>query len=155
MNCNDCNKENQSRTVHVYGAGLAGCEAAYQLALRGIRVNLFEMKPEKYTPAHHSPAFAELVCSNSLRSDCATNAVGLLKEEMRRLGSLIMEAADATRVPAGSALAVDRTLFSAYITDRICNHPNINVIRKEAESVPNDTVSVIATGPLTSDAMAA
>ena len=155
MNCNDCNKENQSRTVHVYGAGLAGCEAAYQLALRGIRVNLFEMKPEKYTPAHHSPAFAELVCSNSLRSDCTTNAVGLLKEEMRRLGSLIMEAADATRVPAGSALAVDRTLFSAYITDRICNHPNINVIRKEAESVPNDTVSVIATGPLTSDAMAA
>ena len=139
--------------IHVYGAGLAGCEAAWQIAERGIKVRLFEMKPEKYTPAHHSPDFAELVCSNSLRSDSVTNAVGLLKEEMRRLGSLIMEAADATRVPAGSALAVDRTLFSDYITEKIRNCPNIEVVEEEAESVVDGKVSVIATGPLTSDKM--
>ena len=107
------------KTVNVFGAGLAGCEAAWQIARRGINVRLFEMKPEKYTPAHHSRDFAELVCSNSLRSDSTTNAVGLLKEELRRMGSLIMEAADATRVPAGSALAVDRDKFSAYITQNI------------------------------------
>ena len=100
----------------VIGAGLAGCEAAWQLAKRGVQVTLIEMKPEKYTPAHHSAGFAELVCSNSLRSDQLTNAVGLLKEEMRQLGSLIMQAADATRVPAGGALAVDREAFSASIT---------------------------------------
>ena len=99
------------KTVNVYGAGLAGSEAAWQLAKRGIKVRLYEMKPKSFTPAHHSEGFAELVCSNSLRSDSTTNAVGLLKEELRRLGSLIMEAADATRVPAGSALAVDRDLF--------------------------------------------
>ena len=103
--------------VTIYGAGLAGCEAAWQAVRRGARVKLYEMKPEKYTPAHHSPTFAELVCSNSLRSDSLANAVGLLKEELRRMGSLIMEAADATRVPAGSALAVDRELFSSYITE--------------------------------------
>ena len=141
------------KKIYVYGAGLAGCEAAWQIAERGISVRLFEMKPEKYTPAHHSPDFAELVCSNSLRSDSVTNAVGLLKEELTRMGSLIMEAAHATRVPAGSALAVDRTLFSRYVTDKIRNHPNIEVVPHEVQSV-EDTVTVIATGPLTSDAMA-
>ena len=107
--------------VNIYGAGLAGCEAAWQAVRQGAAVRLFEMKPEKFTPAHHSEKFSELVCSNSLRSDSVTNAVGLLKEELRRMGSLIMEAADATRVPAGSALAVDRELFSEYVTDKIKN----------------------------------
>ena len=110
--------------LRIYGAGLAGCEAAWQAAERGVKVELYEMKPERYTPAHHSPQFAELVCSNSLRSDRVTNAVGLLKEELHRMGSLIMEAAYATRVPAGSALAVDRNLFSEYVTDKIKNHKN-------------------------------
>ena len=142
------------KNIHVYGAGLAGCEAAWQIAERGIPVRLFEMKPEKYTPAHHSPDFAELVCSNSLRSDSVTNAVGLLKEELTRMGSLIMEAAHATRVPAGSALAVDRTLFSQYITEKIKNHKNIEIVPFEVSRVEEDTVTVIATGPLTSDAMA-
>ncbi len=140
--------------INIYGAGLAGCEAAWQAAQRGIRVRLFEMKPQKYTPAHHSPEFAELVCSNSLRSDSLSNAVGLLKEEMRRMGSLIMEAADGTRVPAGSALAVDRRLFSEYITKKLCEHPNVEVVPCEADCVEEDTVTVIATGPLTSDPMA-
>ncbi len=141
-------------TVHIFGAGLAGCEAAWQAAERGVQVRLYEMKPQKYTPAHHVPTFAELVCSNSLRSDSTANAVGLLKEEMRRLGSLIMEAADATRVPAGSALAVDRLKFSQYITDKITAHPLIEVVEAEADRVLDDAVTVIATGPLTSDAMA-
>ena len=105
--------------INVLGAGLAGCEAAWQIAERGIKVRLYEMKPIKYTPAHHSEKFAELVCSNSLRSDRVTNAVGLLKEELSRMGSLIMEAAYATRVPAGSALAVDRNLFSDYVTEKV------------------------------------
>ncbi len=140
--------------INVLGAGLAGCEAAWQAAERGVKVKLFEMKPHKMTPAHHSNGFAELVCSNSLRSDCVSNAVGLLKEEMRRFDSLIMQAADATRVPAGSALAVDRTQFSQYITDRIRNHPNIEVIEEEVSSLEEGVVTVIATGPLTSDAMA-
>ena len=140
--------------INVYGAGLAGCEAAWQAANRGVKVRLFEMKPHKYTPAHHTEGFAELVCSNSLRSDSMANAVGVLKEEMRRFGSLIMEAADATRVPAGSALAVDRTLFSDYITEKIKNHPNIEVVSAEADHVEEDTVTVIATGPLTSEPMA-
>ncbi len=142
------------KKITVYGAGLAGCEAAYQAAKRGIKVDLVEMKPEKYTPAHTSPLFAELVCSNSLRADSVTNAVGLLKEELRRMGSLIMEAADATRVPAGGALAVDRVKFSEYITERINSNPNITVIAREADSVNADEVSVIATGPLTSSPMA-
>lgn len=142
-------------SVHIYGAGLAGCEAAWQAAKRGVRVKLYEMKPQKYTPAHHAPTFAELVCSNSLRSDSLSNAVGLLKEEMRRLGSLIMQAADATRVPAGSALAVDRKLFSQYITDRITSHPNIEVVEAEMDRLNEKNVTVIATGPLTSDALAA
>lgn len=142
-------------TIAVYGAGLAGCEAAWQAANLGARVKLYEMKPHKYTPAHHTPGFAELVCSNSLRSDSVTNAVGLLKEEMSRLGSLIMEAARATRVPAGSALAVDRTAFSDYITEKIRNHPLIEVIDREMSAVEEGQITVIATGPLTSDAMAA
>ena len=142
------------KTIHVYGAGLAGCEAAWQASKLGACVKLFEMKPQKYTPAHHTPGFAELVCSNSLRSDCVSNAVGLLKEEMRRMGSLIMEAADATRVPAGSALAVDRELFSKYITDKIHACPNIEIVNEEVDHVEDDVITVIATGPLTSDAMA-
>ena len=142
------------KEVNVIGAGLAGCEAAWQIAKRGVRVNLYEMKPLKFTPAHHSPKLAELVCSNSLRSDRVTNGVGLLKEEMSRLGSLIMEAAYATRVPAGSALAVDRELFSDYITDKIKNHPLINFVEKEIDSVSDDTITVIASGPLTSESMA-
>lgn len=141
-------------TITVYGAGLAGCEAAYQAARSGVSVRLIEMKPEKYTPAHHSEQFAELVCSNSLRSDSLANAVGLLKEEMRRMGSLVMEAADATRVPAGSALAVDRDRFSAYITEKIKTHPDIECVSAEADGVREEEVSVIATGPLTSDKMA-
>ncbi|MBE6662735.1 MAG: methylenetetrahydrofolate--tRNA-(uracil(54)-C(5))-methyltransferase (FADH(2)-oxidizing) TrmFO, partial [Ruminococcaceae bacterium] len=140
--------------VRVYGAGLAGCEAAWQIAERGVKVELYEMKPEKYTPAHHSPDFAELVCSNSLRSDRVTNAVGLLKEELSRMGSLIMEAAYATRVPAGSALAVDRHLFSEYVTEKIKKHPNIDIIPVEVYTIEEDTVTVVATGPLTSDKMA-
>ena len=143
-----------SERIEIFGAGLAGCEAAWQAASRGVSVRLYEMKPQKYTPAHHTPTYAELVCSNSLRSDSTANAVGLLKEEMRRLGSLIMEAADATRVPAGSALAVDRVLFSEYITEKIKNHPLIEVIEEEVSAVKPDTVTVIATGPLTSDPMA-
>ncbi|MBE6536194.1 MAG: methylenetetrahydrofolate--tRNA-(uracil(54)-C(5))-methyltransferase (FADH(2)-oxidizing) TrmFO [Ruminococcaceae bacterium] len=142
------------KTVNVFGAGLAGCEAAWQIAKRGIKVRLYEMKPEKYTPAHHSKNFAELVCSNSLRSDSTTNAVGLLKEELRRMGSLIMEAADATRVPAGSALAVDRDKFSAYITKKIRENENITVVSGEVTELIEGEITVIATGPLTSDAFA-
>ena len=138
----------------VIGAGLAGCEAAWQLARRGVPTTLIEMKPEKYTPAHHHAGFAELVCSNSLRSDQLTNAVGLLKEEMRQLGSLVMRAADATRVPAGGALAVDREAFSQYITDAVSGHPLITVERAEVTQLPARN-AIIATGPLTSDALAA
>ena len=140
------------KKITVCGAGLAGCEAAWQAAERGVRVKLIEMKPQKYTPAHHSPKFAELVCSNSLRSDALSNAVGLLKEELRRMGSLIMEAAENAKVPAGSALAVDRELFSEYITNKINNHPLIEVVSQEATSV-DDGITIIATGPLTSDPM--
>ena len=142
------------RTVHVYGAGLAGCEAAWQIAGRGTAVVLHEMKPNKFSPAHHSENFAELVCSNSFRSDSVINAVGLLKEELTRLGSLIMEAAHATKVPAGSALAVDRVLFSEYITKKIKDHPLIQVVEEETVSVPDQQLTVIATGPLTSEPMA-
>ncbi len=140
--------------VLVIGAGLAGCECAWQLARRGIQVRLMEMKPHRMSPAHVSPNFAELVCSNSLRSDELTNAVGLLKEELRRMGSLIMESAEANRVAAGGALAVDREGFSAYITERIRNHPNITVIDEEATSIPETGEVIIASGPLTSDALA-
>ncbi len=137
----------------VVGAGLAGAEAAWQLASRGIPVTIVEMKPVKYTPAHHAPGMAELCCSNSLRSDRLVNAVGLLKEEMRLLGSLVMKAADATRVPAGGALAVDREGFSKYITDALENHPLVTVERREASEIP-DGPAIIATGPLTGDALA-
>ena len=140
-------------TVTVIGAGLAGCEAAWQLAKRNIPVTLVEMKPEKSSPAHVSPLFAELVCSNSLRSDDLSNAVGLLKEEMRRLGSLIMESADLSKVPAGGALAVDRESFSGYITEKIESNPLITVEHREADSVPEGQV-IIASGPLSSDAIA-
>jgi len=139
--------------VTVIGAGLAGCEAAWQLAKRGIPVRLVEMKPEKMSPAHVSPDFAELVCSNSLRSDELTNAVGLLKEELRLLGSLIMECADASRVAAGGALAVDRGGFSRMVTEKIKSSKNIEIIYGEAADIPDGEV-IIATGPLTSDAMA-
>ena len=142
------------KIINVIGAGLAGCEAAWQAAERGIKVELWEMKPEKKSPAHHSDTFAELVCSNSLRSNDVTSGVGLLKEELRRMGSLIMEAADATQVAAGGALAVDRKLFSEYITNKVINHPNITVHYEEVTEIPTDAVTVIATGPLTSDAMA-
>ncbi len=139
--------------VTVVGAGLAGCEAAWQLAERGIEVTLWEMKPEKRSPAHVSDSFAELVCSNSLRSDELSNAVGLLKEEMRRLGSVIMSCADAHRVPAGGALAVDREGFSKDVTERIKAHPNITVRSGEVTKIPEGRV-IIATGPLTEGAMA-
>ena len=140
--------------VTVIGAGLAGSECAWQLANRGIPVRLVEMKPNKMTPAHVSPDFGELVCSNSLRSDELTNAVGLLKEELRRLGSLIMLSADRNRVAAGGALAVDREGFARTITEKIKSHPNIEVISAEATEIPAEGVVVLATGPLTSDAMA-
>ena len=138
--------------VKVIGAGLAGCEAAWQLAQRGIDVALYEMKPQRMTPAHHSPDFAELVCSNSLRGDRLENAVGLLKEELRRCGSLILACAEATRVEAGGCLAVDRGGFSKMVTEKIRNHPNIRVIPEEVTEVPEGPV-IIATGPLTSDAL--
>ena len=138
--------------VKVIGAGLAGSEAAWQLANRGVQVELIEMKPHKMTPAHHSEHFGELVCSNSLRGDRLENAVGLLKEELRRLDSLIIACADATRVEAGGCLAVDRQGFSVMVTEKIRNHPNITVISEEVVTVPDGPV-IIATGPLTSDAM--
>ena len=144
---------NNTQTVTVVGAGLAGSEAAWQLAERGIHVRLYEMKPEKMTPAHHSPNFAELVCSNSLRSDELTNAVGLLKEELRELGSLVMRCADAHRVAAGGALAVDREGFSAAVTEAISSHPNIEVIAEEVTDIPAGEV-IVASGPLTSDVLA-
>lgn len=139
--------------INVIGAGLAGSEAAWQAARLGVPVRLYEMKPEKRTPAHSYSGFAELVCSNSLRSLQLSNAIGLLKEELRRLGSLIMEAADANTVPAGAALAVDRYAFSDYITDKIKSHPLIEVISCEVTEIP-DGITVVASGPLTSDALA-
>ena len=140
--------------IKVIGAGLAGCEAAYAAARLGVKVELHEMKPHKHSPAHHTDGFAELVCSNSLRSNDLTNAVGLLKAELSALGSLVMEAAYATEVPAGSALAVNRELFSEYITEKIKNHPNITVIEGEVTEIPEDGICVIASGPLTSEALA-
>ena len=140
--------------VTVVGAGLAGAEAAYRLLSRGYPVTLYEMKPVKRTPAHKGDGFAELVCSNSLRSDRTVNAVGLLKEEMRALGSLVMEAADATRVPAGGALAVDREGFSAYVTDKLRSFPNLTVVTGELTALPASP-AIVATGPLTSDALSA
>ncbi len=140
--------------VRVIGAGLAGCEAAWQLAKRGVETELYEMKPVKKTPAHKSDMFAELVCSNSFKAARINSAAGLLKEEMRRMGSLLMECADQCTVPAGGALAVDRTLFSAMVTEKIKNSDNIIVVEKEISKLPEDGINVIATGPLTSDELA-
>jgi methylenetetrahydrofolate--tRNA-(uracil-5-)-methyltransferase len=142
------------KNITIIGAGLAGCEAAWQAANRGIAVTLHEMKPEKFSPAHHMPGLAELVCSNSLRGDSLENAVGLLKEELRRCGSLVMEAAEATRVPAGGALAVDRQRFSDYVTRKISSHPLITLKHGEVSELPSEGIVVIASGPLTSDALA-
>ena len=138
--------------INIIGAGLAGSEAAWQAVSLGVPVRLYEMKPSKYSPAHHSPGFAELVCSNSLRSNMLANAVGVLKEEMRLLGSLVIEAAYASEVPAGSALAVDRDLFSGFITERLRNHPLVEVIEGEVTEIP-DGITVVASGPLTSEAL--
>ena len=142
--------------IIIVGAGMAGAEAAWQAASRGIAVDLYEMRPVKNTPAHKTDLFAELVCSNSLRGAGLENAVGVLKEEMRRLGSIIMEAADATKVPAGGALAVDRLGFSRYITDKVSSHPLINVIHKELTEIPYEegAVTIVASGPLTDGALA-
>ena len=140
--------------VTVIGAGLAGSECAWQLARRGVSVTLCEMKPHKRTPAHHTDDFAELVCSNSLRSDQLENAVGLLKEEMRRLGSLILACADETRVEAGGALAVDRHGFARLVTERLRGHPNVTVVDGEVTELPTEGTVVVTTGPLTSDALA-
>ena len=140
--------------VKVIGAGLAGCEAVWQLVNEGIEVELYEMKPKKFSPAHSNNGFAELVCSNSLKADRIENACGLLKEEMRLFGSIMMEAADIARVPAGGALAVDRDVFSEYITDKIKNHPLVTVVNDEVTEINTDEYTIIATGPLTSDALA-
>ena len=140
-------------TVIVIGAGLTGSEAAWQLAKQGIYVKLYEMRPGQMTPAHHTPHFAELVCSNSLRSNQLTNGVGLLKEEMRRFDSLIIRIADETQVPAGGALAVDRENFSKQVTEVLSNHPNIEIVRKELKEIPSEGYVIIATGPLTSKAL--
>ena len=144
---------NDKPVIKIIGAGLAGCEAAWQAANLGCNVVLYEMKPHKFSPAHHSENFAELVCSNSLRSNQLSNAVGLLKEELKILNSLIIEAAYATEVPAGSALAVNREDFSKYITDKISNHPNIKVVREEVTEITNDIVTIVASGPLTSPSL--
>ncbi|MGE5614479.1 MAG: methylenetetrahydrofolate--tRNA-(uracil(54)-C(5))-methyltransferase (FADH(2)-oxidizing) TrmFO [Bacillota bacterium] len=141
------------RFINVIGAGLAGCEAAWQAAMMGIEVRLYEMKPLKYTPAHNLETYAELVCSNSLKSDRLENASGLLKEEMRRMGSLIIKCADEARLPAGAALAVDRILFSKAVTSEILKHPGITVINEEVTMLPDDGITIIATGPLTTDAL--
>lgn len=142
------------RPVTVIGAGLAGSELALQLAHRGFEVRLIEQKPTRRTLAQHSDDFCELVCSNSLRGAAVTNAVGLLKEELRRLGSFVMQAADATRVPAGGALAVDRQRFARWMTERLREHPNIQVIEQQVEHLPAERPLVVATGPLTGDALA-
>ncbi|MDP4171208.1 MAG: FADH(2)-oxidizing methylenetetrahydrofolate--tRNA-(uracil(54)-C(5))-methyltransferase TrmFO, partial [Bacillota bacterium] len=138
--------------INVIGAGLAGSEAAWQIANKGIKVRLYEMRPVKQTPAHHTDKFAELVCSNSLRANTLTNAVGVLKEEMRMLNSVIMAAADACSVPAGGALAVDRHEFAAKVTDLVRNHENVTVMNEEVTEIPEGP-TVIATGPLTSEAL--
>ena len=143
--------------VNVIGAGLAGSEAAWQLAQRGVKVSLYDMKPKKMSKAHKNTSFAELVCSNSFRSDDYNcNAVGLLHQEMRQVNSLIMESADINKVPAGGALAVDRDGFAAYITDKLKSHPLITIYEEEITTVPdaNDEITIIATGPLTSDSLA-
>jgi methylenetetrahydrofolate--tRNA-(uracil-5-)-methyltransferase len=141
--------------IYVIGGGLAGTEAAYQIARRGVPVRLYEMRPQRATPAHHTDLLGELVCSNSLKGDTLTSAHGLLKAEMRRLDSLALRAADACRVPAGSALAVDREQFARYLTEAITRHPNITLIREEMAALPAESLTIVATGPLTSAALAA
>ena len=143
----------QPPAITIVGAGLAGSEAAWQAVKRGVKVRLFEMRPKKPTPAHRSGDFAELVCSNSFRSTALENAVGLLKEEMRRLGSLIISCADETKVPAGGALAVDRTLFARSVTEKLAGHPLVEIVRREVNDIPDDDMVILATGPLTADAM--
>ncbi len=140
--------------ITVIGAGLAGCEAAWRAANMGVAVTLYEMKPTKFSPAHANPGLAELVCSNSLRAESTENASGILKREMETLDSIIIAAAHQTRVPAGSALAVDRERFSSAITERLSAHPAVTVVRQEITSLPDDAPTVVATGPLTSDALA-
>jgi methylenetetrahydrofolate--tRNA-(uracil-5-)-methyltransferase len=148
-------KLNQTAHINIIGAGLAGCEAAFQIAGQGISVCLYEMRPERTTPVHETSLPAELVCSNSLGSDSPDSAPGLLKHEMRRLNSLVMQAADAVRVPAGQALAVDRLRFSNYIQDKLSSFSNIRIITREFTEIPEDGLTIVATGPLTSDSLAA
>src|SRR5881409_2906252 len=136
--------------ITVIGGGLAGCEAAWQIARHGENVRLYEMRPVRPTPAHRTDRLAEIVCSNSLKSDQPYNASWLLKEELRRLGSILIQVADAVRVPAGSALAVDRERFAARVTEIISSEPNVNLIREEAPEIPNDGIVIVASGPLTS-----
>src|SRR5919106_2234624 len=144
-----------SHRVTIVGGGLAGCEAAWQLARRGVGVDLHEMRPVRTTPVHQTDQLAELVCSNSLRGNSLDQAAGLLKEEMRRMGSLVIRVADEVRVPAGSALAVDRGLFSRKITEAVAALPEVRVHRAEVPRIPEAPVTIVATGPLTSDALAA
>ncbi len=141
------------KEIIVIGGGLAGCEAAYQIAKRGIRVKLYEMKPIKFSPAHSNENMAEIVCSNSFKSNNLTNACGLLKEELRKLDSLLIKCADATKVPAGQALAVDREKFAEMVSNEIKANPNIEVINEEVSKIDDDKITIIATGPLTSDAL--
>src|SRR5215831_13253736 len=140
-------------SINIIGGGLAGVEAAWQAANAGAQVRLFEMRPVRQTPAHRTDKLAEIVCSNSLKSDEPGTASYLLKEELRRGGSLVMEAASATRVPAGAALAVDRERFAAYVTERIEDHPGIEIVREELTRIPHDAITIIATGPLTSETL--
>ena len=141
--------------ITVIGGGLAGCEAAYQISRLGVKATVYEMKPHRFSPAHTNPDLAELVCSNSLRSTSLENAVGLLKEEMRKMGSLVIRAADQTQVPAGGALAVDREKFSRMITEEISSAPGITLVREEISQLQAKGLVIIATGPLTSDQLAA
>ncbi|HET6371238.1 MAG TPA: methylenetetrahydrofolate--tRNA-(uracil(54)-C(5))-methyltransferase (FADH(2)-oxidizing) TrmFO, partial [Nitrospiria bacterium] len=143
-----------SRELIVIGGGFAGCEAAWQAAQRGVRVTLYEMRPVQMTPAHKTGHLAELVCSNSLGSSDPTSAPGLLKEEMRRLGSLTLRCAEESRVPAGSALAVDREIFAKRMTDALASHPSVTILREEVKSIPEDRLTIISTGPLTTDHLA-
>ena len=141
------------KCISIIGGGLAGCEAAYQIAKKGIKVKLYEMKPEKFSPAHSNDNLAEIVCSNSFKSNLLTNACGLLKEELRKMDSLLIKCADKVSVPAGQALAVDREQFSNLVTEKIKDNPNIQVINEEVKAIEEDTITVIATGPLTSEDM--
>lgn len=141
------------KKINVIGAGLAGCEAAWQIAKRNVPVRLYEMKPTKFSPAHKSPMFAELVCSNSLKAKNLENASGLLKEEMKRLDSLIVESALLSEVPAGGSLSVDREIFSRIITDKLSSNPLIEIIREEVTALNEEEINIIATGPLTSDSL--